>query len=439
MSKDERNNLQEIITQAIEEMKKEKGGHLPNDEINLAELQRRTHISRKKLRHLKANGFVVKPNGHTGVCKQNTVLSGFTGVVDDFLRNAVTNSNTIYSKLVSLGYGGSKTQLKHYIFFHKDLVPAKREIIARQGSRGRRYKTEPGECFQMDWGFIKVDNGSTGTYRAACFAMICHHCGKRYVEFFPDAKQENLFIGMIHAFQSMGVPKYVLTDNMKSVVNGRDAEGHPLWNHDYADFMKAVGFSTKLCKARHPFTKGAVERLVRFVKESFVTGRTFANITDLNYEAIRWCNEQDSVYHQCVDCIPNDEHRDHCSLVTREMVMTNEISYYLCPARKITFDGFVSYEGRRFGVPYRYTKRICRVRRDGFKLYIYADDLSSLLTTHDVTWSRADSTCRDQYAFSQPEEFPTMPVTVHMTQTPAPEPDHAFDRFNFDPEVSDNG
>ena len=69
-------------------------------------------------------------------------------------------------------------------------------------------------------------------YNAACFAMICHHCGQRYVEFFPNAKQENLFIGMIHAFRYMGVPQYVLTDNMKSVVIRRDLDGNPIWQQD---------------------------------------------------------------------------------------------------------------------------------------------------------------------------------------------------------------
>ncbi|MDD6450269.1 MAG: hypothetical protein PUF78_11220, partial [Lachnospiraceae bacterium] len=77
---------------------------------------------------------------------------------------------------------------------------------------------------------------------------------KRYVESFPNAKQENLFIGMIHSFQHMGIPEYVLADNMKSVVVGRDADGHPIWNHDYEAFMEAIGFKTKLCKPKHPFT-----------------------------------------------------------------------------------------------------------------------------------------------------------------------------------------
>ena len=119
--------------------------------------------------------------------------------------------------------------------------------------------------------------------------MICHHCGQCYIEFFPNAKQENLFIGILHAFRYMGVPKYVLTDNMKSVVIKRDYEGHPVWQKDYEDFMKAVGFQTRLCKPRHPFTKGKVERLVRFVKDNFLPGRTFLDVTDLNRSALDWC------------------------------------------------------------------------------------------------------------------------------------------------------
>ena len=110
----------------------------------------------------------------------------------------------------------------------------------------------------MDWGLVTVEQDSGSTYRAACFEMICHHCGERYVEFFPNAKQENLFKGMLHAFLKMGVPAHVLTDNMKSVTTGRDSEGHPMRNIEYAGFMYAVGFETRLCKPRHPFTKGTV-------------------------------------------------------------------------------------------------------------------------------------------------------------------------------------
>ena len=222
------NDLQEIITQAIEEIKNEQGDSFDPQKINLAELSRRTNISRSKLRRLKKNGFKVKPHASTGRKAKETVLSGYTGVIDDLLRHGVTNSEVCYSRIHELGYTGGKTTIKNYIKEHRDLVPAPRQMVAPQGNRGRRYSTGPGESFQMDWGFVQVETDKGAAYRVACFAMICHHCGQRYVEFFPNAKQENLFIGMLHAFAYMGVPRYVLTDNMKSVVIRRDEEGHPI-------------------------------------------------------------------------------------------------------------------------------------------------------------------------------------------------------------------
>lgn len=436
MNSYEIDNLNETIAQAIEDMKKELGAKFSLDKVNLAELERRTHISRSKLRSAKRHGFKILPNGNQGRKKEKTVLTGYTAMIDNQLSQSITNSNVIFKNLKNAGYKGGLTQVKKYISEHRYLVPAVRETVALQGNRGRRYKSKPGEQYQMDWGFVNVKCQDGGSYRASCFVMMCHHCGSRYIEFFPNAKQENLFIGMIHAFQRLGVPKVVLTDNMKSVVVGRDLEGHPVWNKDYEAFMKTIGFTTKLCKPRHPFTKGAVERLVRFVKTSFMAGRVFTNITDLNIEALQWCDEQDSAYHQCVDCVPAEEHVKHCMMAAVPLVMTDEIRRYLCPERKISFDGFVNYEGRRFGVPYSYTSRICRVERKDFSLYIFSDDLSRLLVKHNVTWSRRDAFCKDQYV-DQPEEFPTMPVHVSMTQR---EPIHnsVFDRFNFDKEVKRN-
>jgi hypothetical protein len=284
----------------------------------------------------------------------------------------------------------------------------------------------------MDWGFVTVETETGKTYRIACFAMICHCCGQRYIEFFPNARQESLFIGMIHAFLYMGVPKFILTDNMKSVVLRRDEEGHPVWQKDYELFMGNIGFETRLCKPRHPFTKGAVERLIRFVKDNFLPGRIYHELTDLNYEAIRWCDQQNAVYHRAVDCVPNDKHSEICMKHASRLENTIELSYYLCPERKISFDGFVNYEGRRFGVPYWYTEKTCRVSRDGYVLYIYDLQMTKILTTHDVTWGRKDSYCKDQYAVSQPEEHPTAPVRIQIQQLGLPTHDSGFDRFNFE-------
>ena len=261
--------------------------------------------------------------------------------------------------------------------------------------------------------------------------MICHHCGERYIEFFPNAKQENLFIGMIHAFKRMGVPDHVLTDNMKSVVLYRDSEGHPVWNHDYEAFMNTIGFDTKLCSPRHPFTKGAVERLVRFVKENFLAGRVFGTITDLNYEAWKWCDNQNHRYHKAVDCIPHKRHSVSCMKNASLLKDTFDVKKYLCPIRCISFDGFVTYEGRRFGIPYSYGKHLCRVQRENFTLYVYDLELRKVLITHDVTWSRTDSFGRNQFVDEQPEEKPSVPVKISISQKMETPKKSAFAKFAF--------
>ena len=427
------NDLHEILTQALNELKNEMGEKFDINKVNLAELERRTGITRGKLRTLKANNFEVKPHGLTGKPSNNhSKISGFTGTINDLLSKGITNTAVIFDRIKEQGYKGSLSSVKDYVNSNKHLVPAKRHLVAPQGNRGKRYETEPGESYQMDWGFVTVETANGQSYKIACFAMICHHCGQRYIEFFPNAKQENLFIGMIHAFIYMGIPKYVLTDNMKSVVIKRDDHGKPIWQKDYELFMNNLGFETKLCKPRHPFTKGAVERLVRFVKENFLPGRVFNEITDLNYDALSWCNRQNAAYHRSVDCVPNDKHTLQCLRKAPLLQETVELCYYLCPERQISFDGFVSFEGRRFGVPYWYTEKTCRVKRDGYVLYIYDSNMTKTLTTHDVTWGRRDSICRDQYAIEQPEEEPSAPVKVRIKQISPPNYDQGFSRFNFE-------
>ena len=95
MNDNERNDLQITISHALHDMKAEVGESFDINKVNLAELERRTGITRKRLRKLKEDGFVVKPHGLSGTKKAKTVLTGFTGIVDEHLKKGVTNSSVI--------------------------------------------------------------------------------------------------------------------------------------------------------------------------------------------------------------------------------------------------------------------------------------------------------------------------------------------------------
>ena len=432
MKKEKSNGLQAIVSQALATLKERNGEKFNLEKVNLAEMQRMTGISRSRLRHLKKNHFVVQPHGRIGLHAGNTVLSGFTGVLDSLLQKGVANSQVCFDRLRDAGYTGSLTQIKTYIQQHRDLVPAKRSLVVPQGPRSFRYKTAPGEAYQMDWGFVKATMQNGSLEQIACFAMICHHCGEIFVEFFPNAKQENLFIGMLHGFRKMCIPMRVVTDNMKSIVIGRAPDGSPVWQKDYEQFMNTFQFQTTLCQPRHPYTKGAVERLVRFVKENFLPGRVFIDLTDLNNQVTLWCTQKNENYHKTSDCIPAQYHTAKCIKQAVLLPECPELYRYLAPKRTISFDGFISYEGRRFGVPIRYSGKTCRVMRDGRILTIYDADMKEELIRYDVTWSRLDSFCDGQFSDDEPEEQPTTPVKVEIQQAENPDHDEWFDQFRLD-------
>lgn len=422
----EDNDLEDILSHVLEEVKEVCGF------ANLAEIERRTGISRCRLRKWQKDGYHIVDNrrGRAGV---PTKLAPYEEFVKELLAKGCTNSEVLYSRLNSLGYDGCKTSIKNYVRKNIDLVPAKRMLIADpKVSKGMRYYTEPGDCFQMDWGFVNVQDSFGNTWKCACFAMVCHHCGFRYIEFFPNAKQEQLFIGMIHSFMVMGIPERVLTDNMASVVIRRDAAGQPIWNKEYDAFQHFIGFRTDLCKVAHPFTKGKVERLVQYVKSNFVAGRSFLNVTDLNRQALAWCIEANSKPMKEYDFITIEEHRRVDMM--RPLPFREELLQYLAPPRKVSFDGFIEYEGRRFGIPFTYGKKKARVFRKGNVLHIIDIDDYREIQTHPVDWSKKAKIAEGQWSNEyqgQPEEHPTAPVKVTLRMDNAPKQLDRFSRFNF--------
>jgi len=88
-----------IIAQAIEEMKAAQGDSFSLEQINLAELERRTGISRGKLCRLKKNGFRDSRRSDEVRKHKITKLTGYSGIIDKLLKQGVGNSTVILKRL----------------------------------------------------------------------------------------------------------------------------------------------------------------------------------------------------------------------------------------------------------------------------------------------------------------------------------------------------
>ena len=414
-----------IITIEIEKMKAEGIAFKKDGKFNLSEIQRRTSLSRKKIKRLLKNGLELKPHGNSHKKDNHLIAGKGEEKAIELLKQGITNSSVIYDKLKATGYSGGLTTVKNFIKANENLIPAKRLIIQKPQGKVNRYSTGPGEMYQMDWGFVNVVDSFGKVWKCACFAMVCHHCGFRFIEFFPNAKQESLFIGMLHAFMVMGVPKIILTDNMASVSNHRDCNGNPIFNKEYDDFQNLLGIETRLCKVKHPWTKGAVERLVQFVKNNFIQGRTFINVNDLNTQALNWSMKENSHLQKGLGVIPAEIHKTEPLIGSpaKELIMP-----YLAPSRAITLDGFVYYEGRRYGVPFNYKQKKARIMRNLDDVYILDFDSYSVLEQYKADWSLKPHYSEFQFEPKMPEEYPTVEVKSVMQILP---PDNDFASFDF--------
>ena len=190
------------VAKAIEEMMAEQGEMFSLEKVNLAELGRRTGLSRQKLRRMKAHNFEDTQHAAKGRKSPVTLLSGYTGLLDGLLRNGVTNSAVCLSRLKENGYTGSQTTIKRYIASHQHLVPAPRHAVASQGNRGRRYLT--------DWfgplaeklritatGNLLYNLASLARDSGSCVLTLnlaCHYDGLRFIPLAPELESGTVLV-----------------------------------------------------------------------------------------------------------------------------------------------------------------------------------------------------------------------------------------------------
>ena len=106
-----------------------------------------------------------------------------------------------------------------------------------------------------------------------CFLVaVLGYSRMLYIEFTDNMRYDTLETCHRNAFRFFGgVPREVLYDNMKTVVLQRDAyqTGQHRFHPSLWQFGKEMGFSPRLCRPFRAQTKGKVERMVQYTRNSF--------------------------------------------------------------------------------------------------------------------------------------------------------------------------
>jgi len=327
---------------------------------SIRQLARETGHSRNTIRKYIRDGQIPESKKRD---KRGSKLDPYKPIIDRWMKeDGLFNTRAMFMRLREKGYTGGKTIIQDYLQPRRPPAQPKATV---------RYETKPGEQAQVDWGFCETVDVHGHLHKLPVFVMVLGSSRAIYVEFTRRCDIHSFLRCFTHAIQHFGgVPKIMLTDHMKTVVTGINDDKSPQWNRMFEDFALSVGLTPKLCRVRRPQTKGKVERGVGFVKANFWPGRTYTDLPDLNRQAIQWCAQVDQRIHGTTGKRP-------CDLLKEEELLPlpapDRLAKFLREERTVSLDGFVSYDGVRYGVHWRYSGQRVLVRQVGQHVEIWQE------------------------------------------------------------------
>jgi len=183
----------------------------------------------------------------------------------------------LFEEVRAAGYAGSLTQLKVYVRRVRPR-PEPEPVI--------RFETAPGHQAQVDFAEVHLPWG-----KRFALMVVLGYSRLLWLQCYPRQTMRTLMRGLEAAFQSFGgVPAHLLFDQLKAVVidDRRPQGGRVFENPEFLRFAAHWGFRIRACRPYRAQTKGKVERPVRYLRQSFLYGRSFAGDADLNAQALHW-------------------------------------------------------------------------------------------------------------------------------------------------------
>ena len=193
-------------------------------------------------------------------------------------------ASRLYVMACERGYPGQDTQFRHLIAGLRPR-PAAEAFL--------RLRTLPGEQAQVDWAHF--DHIQVGNARRPlmAFVMVLSYSRRIFLHFSLNARMDSFLRGHVLAFNAWGgVPRVILSDNLKSAVLERvdHASGTAIrFNPDYLAFAAHYQFEPRPVAVARGNQKGRVERSIRYVRDNFFAARQFQDVDDLNAQALAWC------------------------------------------------------------------------------------------------------------------------------------------------------
>ncbi len=314
--------------------------------------------------------------------------------IDIRLAEGVTNATKIFHELQARGYN------KTYAAVLRHVHNAKRKTVLQKNVRPSiRFETQPGEQAQVDWGYFGKIEINGRIERLSCFIYVLGYSRAAYIEFTVKQNLQTLEQCHIHAFETLGIPRTIVYDNMKTVVLGRerlpDGKIKIYLNPTFMELAKHYGFTVAPTAPYWPRAKGKVESMVKYVRNNFMQGmkykKGFQSLDELNKKAKKWIKTYANA-------------REHGTTKEKPIKRWLKEKPFLTfpnalfPYETATFqprfstkDGLVKYNSCEYPVPYKYARRklwVKEIYKNGIAIIEISHEEDGLLATYYLSHER---------------------------------------------------
>lgn len=292
-------------------------------------------------------------------------LDAYQGrVVELLARYPDISAQRVFETLRDEGFAGGYTAVKKRV---RRLRPPTRPEPSRVTP-----VWGPGKMAECDWSPYDVVFSDGHKERVQAFSYVLVHSRRKALSLYRHADLHSLMDGHVRAFERFqGAAEQCTYDGQKAVVLRWEGQ-QPIYNPRFLAFAAHYEFRPRGVRGQ-PNAKPRVERGFWEVERSFFNGRSFASFEDLQAQLAHWL---DAVVDQRRrhGKTPLDrfvEEKGHLVPLPRHPYDTARVVYRLC-----SIDGFVSWEGNAYAVPYDHVTDLLPIRITQRELFVYAADLA---------------------------------------------------------------
>lgn len=305
---------------------------------NFSELERALGINRHTIKKY-YGGYEGKP----AVKNKSSKLDKYYEEIKNKINLCGVNQIAVYQYIFQKDNTiGTYSNFKKYLSKH-NLKPNKSK------KTHLRYETDPGEQLQFDWKEdLQMISKHGEIFEFNIFSTTLGYSRLHNFVYSRTKTRSDVERCLMTTFKYMnGVPKYLLTDNMRAVVDINDNKRKI--NPEFKQFVKDMGTDIKVCKPRAPETKG---------KDATVNQTT--NVPPI---------------------LLFEKEKEHLLPVPNSKIMLSYLEGL--EKSKVYNDSLIYYKGKRYSVNPKYIGQYVQAKQIDNILYIYHN--KQLISTHEIT------------------------------------------------------